>query len=66
MASRSIWVLSLAVLVMVAFLASCGGDATEAPERIVEVPVDRVVERTVEVPVDRVVERTVKFPFRFP
>ena len=61
MASRSTWVLSLALLVMVALLAGCASDATEAPERIVEVPVDRVVEKevTVEVPVERVVEKEV-------
>ena len=61
MAFRSAWVLSLALLVMVAFMAGCASDATEAPERIVEVPVDRVVEKvvTVEVPVERVVEKEV-------
>ena len=65
MASRSIWIPFLVISVLVAFLAACGGDATEAPVRVVEVtvevPVDRVVERevTVEVPVDRVVEREV-------
>ena len=52
---------SLAILVMVAFVASCGGDSTEVPERVVEVPVERIVEKevTVEVPVDRVVEKEV-------
>ena len=61
MASKSTWVLSLALLALVAFLAGCASDATEAPERIVEVPVERVVEKevTVEVPVDRVVEKEV-------
>ncbi len=61
MALRSTWAVSLAILVMVAFLASCGGDEPEVQERIVEVPVERVVEKevTVEVPVDRVVEKEV-------
>lgn len=61
MALKSPWAVFLAILVMVAFLVSCGGDSTEVPERVVEVPVERIVEKevTVEVPVDRVVEKEV-------
>ena len=61
MVSRGTWVLLLVLSAVVASLVACGGDATEVPERVVEVtvevPVDRVVER--EVPVERVVEREV-------
>ena len=59
--SRNTWVLSLALLVVIAFLAGCVGGTPEVQERIVEVPVERVVEKkvTVEIPVDRVVEREV-------
>ncbi len=79
MTLKSTSALFIALLAMVAFLAGCSSDPTEAPERIVEervvekevtveVPVDRVIERevTVEVPVERVVERevTVEVPGR--
>ena len=61
MASRGAWILFLVISAVVASLVACRGDATEVPERVVEVtvevPVDRVVER--EVPVERVVEREV-------
>ena len=61
MASRGTWILFLVLSAVIASVVACGGDATESPERVVEVtvevPVDRVVER--EVPVDRVVEREV-------
>ena len=61
MVSRGTWILFLVLSAVIASLVACGGDATESPERVVEVtvevPVDRVVEK--EVPVERVVEREV-------